>query len=29
MLKRGDEATFVLERNGQIDYVVMKGLVVP
>jgi Zinc carboxypeptidase len=27
-LKRGDEATFILERNGQIETVVINGLIV-
>jgi hypothetical protein len=27
-LKRGDEATFILEKNGQIETVIMNGLIV-
>jgi Zinc carboxypeptidase len=29
MLKRGDEATFFLERNGQIAFTILNGLVLP
>jgi hypothetical protein len=28
-LKRGDDATFILEKNGQIETVIINGLVVP
>lgn len=28
-LKRGDEATFILEKNGQIEMAIINGLIVP
>jgi hypothetical protein len=29
ILKRGDEATFILERNGQIEHVIINGIFMP